>query len=64
MYGNVDAALEWQKAFIKLFTNKEIQYIQSETGLCMLYKKYKEGKTSLIITAYLDDELISGSKTI
>ena len=29
MYGNVDAALRWQKVFIKLCTNKELKFNQT-----------------------------------
>ena len=60
MYGNVDAALRWQKAFIKLCTNNKIKFIQSKIDPCMLYKMDEEGKLRLIIAFNVDDILISG----
>ena len=60
MYGNMDTALRWQKAFIILCINDEIKCIQKKIDLCMLYKKDEEGKLSLIIAIYVDDVLISG----
>ena len=39
IYGNVDAALRWRKAFIKLCTDDEIGCIQSQVDPCMLYKR-------------------------
>ena len=60
MYGNVDAALRWQKAFIKLCTNEEIKCVQSKTDPCMLYKKNKKGKICLMIAVYVDDVLMAG----
>ena len=59
MHGNVDAALRWQKAFIKLCTKNEIKCIQSKIDPCMLYKKDEEGKLRLIIAVYVDEVLIS-----
>ena len=49
MYGNVDAALRRQKAFIKLCTNDESKCIQSKTDPCMLYKRNQKGKICLMI---------------
>ena len=59
MYGNVDAALRCQKAFIKLGTNKEIKCIQSNTDPCMLYKRNQKGKICLVIAVYVDDVLMA-----
>ena len=60
MYGNVDAALSWQKTFINLCTNKEIKCVQTNIDPCMLYKKDEKRKLRLIISVYVDDVLISG----
>ena len=60
IYGNVDATLRWQKAFIKLCTNDEIKCIQSKTDPCKLYKKNHKGKICLMITVYVDDVLMVG----
>ena len=58
MYGNVDAALRRQKAFIKLCTNDESKCIQSKTDPCMLYKRNQKGKICLMIAVYVDDVLM------
>ena len=60
MYGNVDAALRWQKAFIKLCMDDEIGCVQSQTDPCMLYKRDETRKLQLIVAVYVDDVLISG----
>ena len=61
-YGNVDAALRWQKAFIKLCTVEEIGCIQSQTDPCMLCKCNETGELQLIIEVCVDDILISGKE--
>ena len=62
MYGNVDAALRWQKSFIKLCTDEEKGCIQSQTDPCMLYKRNETGELQLIVAVYVDDVLISGKE--
>ena len=60
MYGNVDAALRWQKAFIKLYINNEIKCIQSKTDQFMLCKKNHKGKICLMMPVYVDNVLMTG----
>ena len=62
MYGNVDAALRWNKAFIKLCTDNEIGCIQSQADPCILYKRNKTGELQLIVALYVDNVLISGNE--
>ena len=59
MYGNVDTALRWQKILIKLRKNNKIKCIQSKTDPCMLHKKNDKEKTCLMISVYVDDELMA-----
>ena len=62
MYGNVDAALRWRKAFIKLCTDDEIGCAQSQADPCMLYKHEETGKLKLIVAVDVNDVLISGKE--
>ena len=55
MYGNVDAALRWMKAFVKLCTSKEIGCEQSAVDPCLLFKKDEKGNLILLIAVYVDD---------
>ena len=62
MYGNVDAALRWMKAFVKLCTSDKIDCKQSKVDPCLLYKKSQDGELILLIAVYVDDVLIAGKK--
>ena len=62
MYGNVDAALRWMKAFVKLCVSEEIGCEQSAVDPCLLFKKDENGKLILLIAVYVDDVLIAGKK--
>ena len=62
MYGNVDAALRWMKAFVKLCVSDEIGCQQSAVDPCLLYKKDEKGELILLIAVYVDDVLIAGKK--
>ena len=62
MYGNVDAALRWMKAFVNLCVSKEIACQQSAVDPCLLYKKNEKGELILLIAVYVDDVLIAGEK--
>ena len=58
----MDAALRWQRAFIKLCTNDEIGCVQSQADPCMLYKSNETGKLKLIVAVYVDNVSISGKE--
>ena len=64
MYGNVDAALRWQKCFIKACTdpNGEIKCEQSKVDPCLLLKRNEKNEVILLIVCYVDDILFSGTK--
>ena len=62
MYGNVDAALRWMKAFVKACTSKEIGCKQSAVDPCLLFKHDEYGELKLLIAIYVDDVLIAGKK--
>lgn len=62
MYGNVDAALRWMKAFVKLCISEEIGCEQSAVDPCLLFKKDEKGNLILLIAVYVDDVLIAGRK--
>ena len=62
MYGNVDAALRWMKAFVKLCVSDEIGCEQSAVDPCLLFKRNKKGELILLIAVYVDDVLIAGKK--
>ena len=67
MYGNVDAALRWQRCFVETCTDKEgnIKLTQSQVDPCLLYKRNDKGETTLLVVMYVDDILVSGQpKTI
>ena len=55
IHRNVDAALRWQRSFIKLCTNEEIGCIQSQADPCMLYKRDDTGQLQLIVAVQVDD---------
>ena len=63
MYGNVDAALRWQKCFVKTCIDPEgeIQCEQSQVDPCLLFKRNEEGQVVLLIVCYVDDVLLSGT---
>ena len=62
MYGNVDAALRWQRCFVEVCTmdKGEIKLKQSQVDPCLLYKQDKDGKLVLIVVMYVDDVMVSG----
>ena len=62
MYGNVDAALRWQKCFVEtcIDPDGELQCEQSQTDPCLLIKRNDEGEVILLIVCYVDDVLMSG----
>ena len=62
MYGNVDAALRWMKAFVDLCTSDAIGCKQSAVDPCLLFKRDANGDLILIIAVYVDDVLITGRK--
>ena len=62
MYGNVDAALRWMKAFIEVCTNDQLKCKQSAVDPCLLFKHDDEGNLILLIAVYVDDVLIAGRK--
>ena len=62
MYGNVDAALRWMKAFVKLCVSDKIGCQQSAIDPCLLYKMNEKGELILLIAVYVDDVLIAGKK--
>ena len=64
MYGNVDAALRWQKCFVETCIDPKgkINCEQSKTDPCLLLKKDDKGKVMLLIVCYVDDVLLSGTK--
>ena len=64
MYGNVDAALRWQKCFVKACTdpNGEIKCEQSKVDPCLLLKRNDKNEVVLLIVCYVDDVLMSGTK--
>ena len=64
MYGNVDAALRWQKCFVEtcIDPDGEIKCEQSKADPCLLLKKDDRGKVVLLIVCYVDDVLLSGTK--
>ena len=63
MYGNVDAALRWQKCFVEtcIDPDGELKCEQSQTDPCLLIKRNDEGEVILLIVCYVDDVLMSGN---
>ena len=64
MYGNLDAALRWQKCFIDACTdpNGKIKYEQSKVDPCLLLKKNENNEAILLVVRYVNDILFSGTK--
>ena len=64
MYGNVDAALRWQKCFVQtcIEPKGDIQCEQSKVDPCLLIRRDKEGKVKLLVVCYVDDVLLSGTE--
>ena len=62
MYGNIDAALRWQKCFVEtcIDPDGELKCEQSQTDPCLLMKRNDKGEVILLIVCYVDDVLMSG----
>ena len=61
MYGNVDAALLWQKDFTKTVTeDMKFDLIQSKVDPCLYFKKDENGVVILMVIVYVDDTIVTG----
>ena len=58
MYGNVDAALLWLIILSKYWIN-EFYLKRIESDSCIFYKKYDNGKLTLVMSVHVDDFLIA-----
>ena len=64
MYGNVDAALRWQKCFVQtcIDPDGELKCEQSKVDPCLLIKRDNYGNVKLLVVCYVDDVLLSGTE--
>ena len=64
MYGNIDAALRWQKCFVETCIDPkgEIKCEQSKVDPCLLLKRNQKKEIVLLIVCYVDDVLLSGKQ--
>ena len=60
MYGNVDAALRWQRDFTKYLVD-ECGFVQCRSDPCILYL-YEENKLKIVMSIHVDDSLCAGTR--
>ena len=60
MYGNVDAALRWQREFTEYLV-KECGFTVCRTDPCILYLREKD-ELKIVMSIHVDDSLCSGSR--
>jgi hypothetical protein len=60
-YGTVDSAKLWCDKFVHILTEKGgCEMIRSKVDLCVLYKKDKNDKLTLLMVFHIDDAYCTG----